>query len=98
MIPDSKVSEGRQTAFTRFFKSEATGSVLLLISTLAALTWANSPWSASYFRLLHAKIGISWNNSTFALSWDHWINDGLMALFFFVVGLEIKREIVVGQL
>ncbi|HEV3118546.1 MAG TPA: Na+/H+ antiporter NhaA, partial [Gemmataceae bacterium] len=87
-----------QGASQRFFKSESTGSILLLICTIAALVWANSPWSESYFRVLGAKIGISWHDTKFALSWSHWINDGLMALFFFVVGLEIKREIVVGHL
>jgi NhaA family Na+:H+ antiporter len=85
-------------ASARFFKSEAKGSVLLLICTIAALTWANSPWSDWYFQLVHAKIGFSWNDSKFVLSGEHWINDGLMALFFFVVGLEIKRELVVGHL
>jgi Na+:H+ antiporter, NhaA family len=74
------------------------GSVLLLICTIAALTWANSRWSGSYLALRHTTIGLSWNHSSFTLSWDQWINDGLMALFFFVVGLEIKREIAVGQL
>ena len=88
----------KENAFARFFNSEATGSILLLICTIAALTWANSPWSGVYFRLLHSKIGFTWNDSTFALSWSHWVNDGLMALFFFVVGLEIKREIIVGEL
>jgi NhaA family Na+:H+ antiporter len=93
-----ELSAERQSASARFFRSEATGSILLLICTIIALTWANSPWSGSYFQLLRTKIGFSWNGSTFALSWGHWINDGLMALFFFVVGLEIKREIVIGEL
>lgn len=92
------VSTRKESASARFFKSEATGSILLLICTLAAVTWANSPWSGLYFRLLESKIGFTWNDSKFALSWSHWINDGLMALFFFVVGLEIKRETIVGQL
>src|SRR5437764_491808 len=88
----------KESASARFFKSEAMGSILLLLCTIVALTWANSPWSGLYFRLLDAKIGFTWNDSKFALSWGHWINDGLMAVFFFVVGLEIKREILVGQL
>jgi NhaA family Na+:H+ antiporter len=85
-------------ASARFFKSEAKGSVLLLFCTLVALTWANSPWSDLYFQLVHAKLGLSWNDSKFSLSAEHWINDGLMSLFFFVVGLEIKRELVIGHL
>ncbi len=87
-----------QRASARFFKSEARGSVLLLLSTVTALVWANSPWSGSYFHLLETKIGVTWNDWKFALSWSHWLNDGLMALFFFVVGLEIKREILAGEL
>ena len=87
-----------QRASARFFNSEARGSVLLLFSTLTALLWANSPWSGSYFHLLETKIGVSWNDWKFVLSWSHWLNDGLMALFFFVVGLEIKREILAGEL
>ena len=87
-----------QRASARFFKSEARGSVLLLLSTVTALVWANSPWSGSYFHLLETKIGVTWNDWKFALSWSHWLNDGLMALFFLVVGLEIKREFLSGEL
>ena len=95
---DTGVSATKPNASVKFFQSEAKGGILLLLCTIAALVWANSPWSRPYFELLHVQIGFSWNDSRFALSWDQWINDGLMALFFFVVGLEIKREIVVGQL
>jgi len=84
--------------FARFFRSEAAGSVLLLAATVAALAWANSPWANLYDRLLHARLGVSWGGEAHALSLHHWVNDGLMAVFFFVVGLEIKRELVVGQL
>ena len=91
-------SAGTKSGAARFFESEATGSILLLLCTITALTWANSPWSAGYFRILETKIGFTWNESRFALSLGHWVNDGLMALFFFVVGLEIKREILVGEL
>src|SRR5215471_15799346 len=88
----------KQASWSRFFRSEATGSILLLIATLTALIWSNSPWAGAYFQILKAKIGFAWNGSTFRLGFDHWINDGLMAVFFFVVGLELKREIVVGRL
>ncbi|HQR29727.1 MAG TPA: Na+/H+ antiporter NhaA [Anaeromyxobacteraceae bacterium] len=91
--------DGRSTgAFQRFFHSEAAGSVLLLLFTAIALAWANSPWSGLYDRMLHAPIGVSVGGWSFSMSAAHWVNDGLMAVFFFVVGLEIKREILVGQL
>jgi len=95
---ETAISSLMQRASARFFKSEATGSILLLFCTIAALTWANSPWSGAYFQLLRTKLGFSWDDAKFVLPWGHWINDGLMALYFFVVGLEIKREILVGQL
>ncbi len=85
--------------FQRFFKIEASGGIVLLIFTLIALVWANSPWSDIYRKIWHYKftIGIP---EVFSISKDilHWINDGLMAIFFFVVGLEIKRELVTGEL
>jgi NhaA family Na+:H+ antiporter len=84
--------------FQQFVHSETAGSVILLACTIAALGLANSPWGDAYFRLVHAKIAISFGDAKFALSVQHWINDGLMVLFFFVVGLEIKRELLVGQL
>lgn len=85
-------------AFGAFLRAEILDSVTLIVATITALIWANSPWSATYFSLLNTHVGLSWGTHTFSLSLKHWINDGLMALFFFVVGLEIKREIVVGHL
>jgi len=84
--------------FEEFFHSEVTGSILLMIAAVAALVWANSPWSEHYFELAHTYIGVSFGDAAFKLSLQHWVNDGLMAVFFFVIGLEIKREIVVGEL
>jgi NhaA family Na+:H+ antiporter len=80
-----------------FIHSETSGSILLFAATVVALVWANSPWSASYFALwkIPLKIGL---RPLFSMSLHHWIDDGLMALFFLVVGLEIKREIVKGEL
>ena len=84
--------------FQEFFQREASSGILLIIATLVALAWANSPWADSYQALWHTKV--SFNFGEFNLSKDllHWINDGLMAIFFFVVGLEIKREVMVGEL
>lgn len=84
--------------FQEFTRIEASGGILLIICTVIALIWANSPWAASYFELWHTQITLA--VGSFALDYDlhFWINDGLMAIFFFVVGLEIKREILVGEL
>jgi NhaA family Na+:H+ antiporter len=84
--------------FEWFVHSEVTGSILLLACAVVALVWANSPWAASYFDFLHTYVGVSWGDASFHLSLHHWINDGLMVIFFFVVGLEVKRELVVGEL
>ena len=74
-----------------FLHTEAAGGVVLVGATLVALLWANSPWSAAYFDLWDAELPLD-------LTFQEWINDGLMTLFFFVVGLEIKRELVEGEL
>jgi len=84
--------------FQEFFQTEASGGILLLICTVIALIWANTFFSDSYFHLWHTKISIFINETGLDYSLHHWINDGLMAIFFFVVGLEIKRELLVGEL
>ena len=84
--------------FQRFARTESSGGVVLLICAAVALAWANSPWSDSYFHLWETHIGVRIGERTLDLSLHHWINDGLMAVFFFVVGLEIKRELLVGEL
>lgn len=89
---------GHRSAFQRFIHWEVAGSIVLLAATLLALAWANSPWYASYFKLVHQYVGVSWGDAVFKLSLQHWVNDLLMVVFFFVVGLEIKREMVLGQL
>jgi NhaA family Na+:H+ antiporter len=95
---DHDQKSGFRGYFEWFVHSEVTGSILLLACTVAALVWANSPWAGTYNDLLHTYIGISWGDAAFKLSLHHWINDGLMVIFFFVVGLEVKRELVVGEL
>jgi len=84
--------------FDRFFHSEVSGSVVLMACTIVALAWANSPWSQSYADLTHVEVGFSWGGASLNMSLQHWINDALMAIFFFVVGLEVKREVGIGQL
>jgi Na+:H+ antiporter, NhaA family len=81
----------------RFVHSETSGSVLLFGATVVALVWANSPWSASYFALWKLPLNLG-RRPLFSMDLHHWIDDGSMVLFFLVVGLEIKREIVKGEL
>jgi len=88
----------QKTMFQRFLHSQVAGSLVLVAVTAIALFWANSPWGQYYFDLSHTYLGIGLGEWEFKMSLSHWIKDGLMAVFFFVVGLEIKREIVVGEL
>jgi NhaA family Na+:H+ antiporter len=83
-------SKRPQSTLKGFLASESAGGLVLMAAAALALVVANSPLSAGYFAILHAKVG--------GLDVLHWINDGLMALFFLLVGLEIKREVVSGQL
>lgn len=84
--------------FQSFIYAEASGGILLLFCIAAALVWANSPWKETYFHIWHTNISINIGGSVLSYSLHHWINDGLMVIFFFVVGLEIKRELLVGEL
>jgi NhaA family Na+:H+ antiporter len=89
---------GNDSVFQRFLHWEAAGSLVLLACAVIALVWANSPWAESYDELTHTYIGFSIGEDSFKLSLKHWVNDLLMVVFFFVVGLEIKREMVLGEL
>jgi NhaA family Na+:H+ antiporter len=81
-----------------FLATEAAGAILLAAGALAALVWANSPWSASYEELWNSRAAMTIAGHTLDLDLRHWINDGLMTIFFFIVGLEIKREVTEGHL
>lgn len=81
-------------AFLYFFRQESAGGILLLLCAVIAMFIANSPAAGLYAQLLHTEIPIP----GLTMSVLHWINDGLMVLFFFVVGLEIKREFLFGEL
>jgi Na+:H+ antiporter, NhaA family len=89
--PDGTIGPVKLTdAFIRFAKSEQSGGVLLLGCTVVSLLLANSPWGAEYQASWHLKLG--------PLSLEHWINDALMAVFFLLIGLELERELYVGEL
>ncbi len=84
--------------FQQFARTEAAGGLVLLACTALALAWANSPWAESYFHLWEVPVTVGTPAFGLTESLHHWINDGLMAVFFFMVGLEIKREMLVGEL
>jgi NhaA family Na+:H+ antiporter len=82
----------------RFIKDESFSGILLFLATLAAVIVANSALSESYYNLWHMALGVTIGGHTISMDLMHWINDGLMALFFLMVGLEIKRELLIGEL
>jgi NhaA family Na+:H+ antiporter len=86
------------TPFEEFIHRQTTSGLLLMAFAVLALVLANSPLAESYLHLSHVSIGINIGGWALQKSLQHWVNDGLMALFFFVVGLELKREILVGEL
>src|SRR3954468_2972963 len=81
-----------------FLTTETGGAAALVAATLAALVWANSPWPHSYESVWTTPLSIQLGGWAISLDLRHWVNDGLMALFFLVVGLEAKRELVIGDL
>lgn len=82
----------------RFLHVQASSGIILVVMAAIALTWANSPWAASYEHLLHSQVTLGFGAHTFSRSVHFWINDVLMVVFFFVVGLEVRRELYEGQL
>lgn len=84
--------------FQKFVKIESFSGILLLITTITALIWANSPYGESYRSLWQYKIGFITEDFELNKPLILWINDGLMAVFFFLIGLEIKREFLIGEL
>jgi Na+/H+ antiporter NhaA len=82
----------------RYLETEAGSAGLLLAAALTGLLWANSPSSDAYESLWHTEVAITVGSGGISLDLGHWINDGLMAVFFFVVGLEVRRELSIGEL
>ena len=82
----------------RFLRIEAATGVLLAVAAAAALIVSNSPWSRPFLSFWETPVGLKWGAVDFSRPLRHWINDGLMTLFFFVVALELKRALVRGEL
>lgn len=92
----SRSSYSEYLRISEILRLETVGGALLLVATAAALVWANSPASAAYFDLRDLEVGYEpWHLS---LSLGHWASDGLLAIFFFIAGLELKREFISGEL
>lgn len=84
--------------FQEFAGRETSGGILLLACTVVALVWANSPWAHHYTALWHTPFTVGLGSFNLSHEFHFWVNDALMAVFFFVVGLEIKRELLAGEL
>lgn len=84
--------------FREFARLQSSGGILLMLAAIIALVWANSPWSDTYFNLWDTELAFELGPMHLGQHLLHWVNDGLMAIFFFVVGLEIKREVLTGEL
>jgi NhaA family Na+:H+ antiporter len=84
--------------FQEFASRETSGGILLLMCTVVALVWANSPWADYYTALWHTRLTVGVGSFNLSNELHFWVNDALMAVFFFVVGLEIKRELLAGEL
>jgi Na+/H+ antiporter NhaA len=105
MAIEHELRDSQVTPWTRrlapmreYVATENASAAILLAATVAALVWANSPWSDSYERLWDTEVSLSFGSAELALDLREWINDGLMVFFFFVVGLEIRREFDMGEL
>ncbi len=84
--------------FQEFVSKEAFGGILLFVATILAVVVSNSPFSQQYFDLWHMPFGMNLGDFNISMSLTYWIDDGLMALFFLMIGLEIKREVLIGEL
>ncbi|MHC1685109.1 MAG: Na+/H+ antiporter NhaA [Clostridiaceae bacterium] len=93
-----KIKNKLISPFLYFFRSEASSGIILLICAITAIIIANSNLAIVYNDMLHRYVTIGYRNFSISMSTIHWINDGLMVIFFFVVGMEIKRELVIGEL
>ena len=86
------------TPFEHFLHAQTTTGMILMFMTILALILANSPLTENYAHFFHTKVNLTVGSWELSHNIHHWINDGLMAIFFFIIGLEIKREILVGEL
>ena len=96
--PWEKTFRRISTPFEHFIHAQTTTGIILMCMTIVALILANTPLTHAYADFFHTKVELSIGSWEMSHTLHHWINDGLMAIFFFIIGLEIKREILVGEL
>ena len=96
--PSASHDAGLSFPFREFVRAEAFSGILLFLAAVTAIVWANSRWGDGYFAFWNTKLAIGAGGRTIEETLAHWIADGLMAIFFFVIGLEIKREVLIGEL
>ncbi len=96
--PWEKAFKKVATPFEHFIHAQTTTGMILMFMTILALILANSPLTESYAHFFHTKVDLNVGSWELSHTIHHWINDGLMAIFFFIIGLEIKREVLVGEL
>ena len=105
-VGSDAITYGGRTAWARnlaapvrsFLSTETGGAIVMLAAAIAALLWANSPWSHSYESVWTTTLAIRVGSAGIATDLRHWVNEGLMTLFFLVVGLEAKRQLDLGEL
>ena len=96
--PWEKTFNRISTPFEHFLHAQTTTGIILMVMTVIALILANTPLTEAYIHFFHTKVNLTVGTWDISHNIHHWINDGLMAIFFFIIGLEIKREILVGEL
>ncbi|MCB0421914.1 MAG: Na+/H+ antiporter NhaA [Bdellovibrionales bacterium] len=94
----AKVLETISSPVNRFMQIESAGGIVLIIASVIAMIWANSGYSEVYEHFIHTPMRLVIGHFTLEGSFHYWVNDGLMVIFFYVVGMEIKRELVIGEL
>jgi len=96
--PWEKAFRRVSTPFEHFLHAQTTTGIILMFMTVLALILANTPLTEEYAHFFHTKVNLDVGSWSLSHTIHHWINDGLMAIFFFIIGLEIKREVLVGEL
>jgi NhaA family Na+:H+ antiporter len=98
ILPTSSRTKRPAYHIRKFLQTESAGGVVLVVFSIASLIWVNSPVKTSFYSFWESRIDLSFGSFTFGMDIHHWVNEGFMTFFFFVIGLEIKREVTSGHL